>query len=57
VHAASDRLLIYGAGLLRGLAAGAISVLAAVYLAKRGFPDGEIGLVLASGLAGVLRDA
>jgi len=54
VHAASDRLLIYGAGLLRGLAAGAISVLAAVYLAKRGFPDGEIGLVLASGLAGVL---
>jgi len=49
-----DRLIIYGAGLLRGLAAGAISVLAAVYLAKRGFPEAEIGLVLASGLAGVL---
>ncbi|HYS12055.1 MAG TPA: MFS transporter [Burkholderiaceae bacterium] len=49
-----DRLLIYGAGLLRGLAAGAISVLAAVYLAKRGFPEVEIGVVLASGLAGVL---
>jgi len=39
---------------LRGLAAGAISVLAAVYLAKRGFPEVEIGIVLASGLAGVL---
>ncbi|MGE5338007.1 MAG: MFS transporter, partial [Gemmatimonadota bacterium] len=42
------------AGLLRGLAAGAISVLAAVYLAKRGFPDAEIGIVLSAGLAGVL---
>jgi MFS family permease len=51
---AADRLLIYGAGLLRGLAAGEISVLAAVYLAKRGFPEAEIGLVLACGLAGVL---
>jgi hypothetical protein len=30
-----DRLLIYGAALLRGFAAGAISVLAAVYLAKQ----------------------
>jgi MFS family permease len=49
-----DLLLIFGAGLLRGLAAGAISVLAAVYLAKRGFPEDEIGIVLASGLAGVL---
>jgi MFS family permease len=29
-------------------------VLAAVYLAKRGFPEVEIGIVLASGLAGVL---
>jgi MFS family permease len=49
-----NRQLIYAAGLLRGLAAGAISVLAAVFLAKRGFPEVEIGLVLASGLAGVL---
>ena len=49
-----DQRIIYGAGLLRGLAAGAISVLAAVYLAKRGFPEVEIGSVLASGLAGVL---
>jgi MFS family permease len=47
-------VVIYGAGLLRGLAAGAISVLAAVFLAKRGFPEVEIGVVLASGLAGVL---
>ncbi|HUL63297.1 MAG TPA: MFS transporter [Burkholderiaceae bacterium] len=54
MQADTDRLLIYGAGLLRGLAAGAISVLAAVFLAKRGFPDFEIGIVLASGLAGVL---
>src|SRR5512143_3686844 len=49
-----DRRLIYAAALLRGLAAGVISVLAAVYLAKRGFPEGEIGLVLSAGMAGVL---
>ncbi len=48
-----DRRLIYGAALLRGLAAGAISVLAAVYLAKRGFPADEIGIVLSAGMAGV----
>jgi MFS family permease len=48
-----DRRLIYAAALLRGLAAGAISVLAAVYLAKRGFPEAEIGLVLSAGMAGV----
>ena len=50
----NDRLLIYGAALLRGLAAGAISVLAAVYLAKRGFDAAAIGLVLSAGMAGVL---
>ncbi|MGZ8992794.1 MAG: MFS transporter [Burkholderiaceae bacterium] len=50
----SDRLLIYGAASLRGLAAGAISVLAAVYLAKRGFDEAAIGVVLSAGLAGVL---
>jgi MFS family permease len=49
----SDRHLIYAAALLRGLAAGAISVLAAVYLAKRGFAEASIGLVLAAGMAGV----
>ncbi len=49
-----DRRLIYGAALLRGLAAGAISVLAAVYLAKRGFPADDIGIVLSAGMAGVL---
>ena len=54
VNTNSDRLLIYGAALLRGLAAGAISVLAAVYLAKRGFDDAAIGVVLSAGLAGVL---
>ena len=48
-----DRRLIYGAALLRGLAAGAISVLAAVYLAKRGFPADDIGFVLSAGMAGV----
>ncbi|HYM48062.1 MAG TPA: MFS transporter, partial [Burkholderiaceae bacterium] len=50
----NDRLLIYAAALLRGLAAGAISVLAAVYLAKRGFDEAAIGLVLSAGMAGVL---
>ncbi len=50
----NDRLVIYAAALLRGLAAGAISVLAAVYLAKRGFDETAIGLVLSAGLAGVL---
>jgi len=48
-----DRRLIYAAALLRGLAAGAISVLAAVYLAKRGFPADDIGIVLSAGMAGV----
>ena len=50
----NDRLLIYGAALLRGLAAGAISVLAAVYLAKRGFDEAALGIVLSAGMAGVL---
>ncbi len=50
----NDRLLIYGAALLRGFAAGAISVLAAVYLAKRGFDEAAIGVVLSAGMAGVL---
>jgi MFS family permease len=48
-----DRLMIYAAALLRGLAAGAISVLAAVYLAKRGFAEAQIGIVLSAGMAGV----
>jgi len=48
-----DRRLIYAAALLRGLAAGTISVLAAVYLAKRGFPADDIGVVLSAGMAGV----
>ena len=50
----NDRLLIYGAALLRGFAAGAISVLAAVYLAKRGFDEAALGVVLSAGMAGVL---
>ena len=50
----NERLLIYGAALLRGLAAGAISVLAAVYLAKRGFDEAALGVVLSAGMAGVL---
>jgi MFS family permease len=49
----SDRSLIYTAALLRGLAAGSISVLAAVYLAKRGFDEAEVGMVLAAGFVGV----
>lgn len=48
-----DRHLVFTAGFLRGLAAGLISVLAAVYLAKRGFPAAEIGIVLTAGMAGV----
>jgi len=48
-----DRRLIYLAALLRGLGAGSISVLAAVYLAKRGFDESEVGLVLTAGFVGV----
>lgn len=48
-----DRRLIYLASLLRGLGAGSISVLAAVYLAKRGFEESEVGLVLTAGFVGV----
>ncbi len=51
--ARTDRHLIYAAAVLRGFAAGAISVLAAVYLAKRGFAEAQIGLLLSAGLAGV----
>jgi MFS family permease len=50
---ASDRSLIYTAALLRGLAAGSISVLAAVYLAKRGFDEADVGMVLTAGFVGV----
>lgn len=49
----SDRTLIYSAGFLRGLAAGLVSVLAAIYLAKRGFPADAIGAVLSAGMAGI----
>lgn len=52
-YAQRDRRLVYAAGFLRGLAAGLVSVLAAVYLAKRGFPADEIGYVLAAGMVGV----
>ncbi|HUJ85245.1 MAG TPA: MFS transporter [Burkholderiales bacterium] len=48
-----DRRLIYTAAMLRGLGAGSISVLAAVYLAKRGFDEAEVGLVLTAGFVGV----
>jgi MFS family permease len=48
-----DRTLVYTAAVLRGLAAGSISVLAAVYLAKRGFDESEVGFVLTAGFFGV----
>jgi MFS family permease len=47
-----DRLLIYAAGFLRALGVGLVGVLFALYLAAKGFHTGQIGLLVAAGIAG-----
>jgi MFS family permease len=49
---ASDCNLLFACDFLRSLAIGAVGVLLGIYLARLGLPEGEIGLVVASGLAG-----
>ncbi len=47
-----DRQRLYAAAFLRASATGLIGVLLGLYLARRGFSAGQIGLVIGSGLAG-----
>ncbi|BAU47776.1 ABC transporter permease [Sulfurifustis variabilis] len=48
----TDRGVLYAAAFLRALATGLMGVLLGIYLAKRGFAAGEIGLVIGAGLTG-----
>ena len=48
----SDQRLIYSAAFLRAIAVGVIGVLFALYLTARGFHVGQIGFLVAVGLAG-----
>jgi MFS family permease len=50
--AALDRRLLYGAAFVRALATGLVGVLLGVHLARLGYDEGRIGLVVAAGLAG-----
>ena len=52
-----DRRLLYANAFLRALATGLIGVLLGLYLARRGFPAGAVGLVIGSGLAGAALSA
>jgi MFS family permease len=52
-----DRRLLYANAFLRALATGLIGVLLGLYLARRGFPAGALGLVIGSGLAGAALSA
>lgn len=47
-----DRVLILAACFLRALATGLIGILLGLYLARRAFSAGEIGLVIGAGLSG-----
>jgi len=48
----TDRGVLYAAAFLRALATGLMGVLLGIYLAKRGFDAGEIGVVIGAGLTG-----
>jgi MFS family permease len=48
----NDRRLLFTAAFLRALATGMIGVLIAIFLARRGFDPGQIGLVVSAGLLG-----
>jgi len=53
----ADRRRIYLAAFLRAVATGLIGVLLGLYLARRGFSAGEIGLVIGFGLSGAAVSA
>lgn len=53
----SDRRRLFAAAFLRATATGLIGVLLGLYLARRGFSAGQIGLVIGFGLAGAATSA
>jgi MFS family permease len=53
----ADRTRLYAAAFLRATATGLIGVLLGLYLARRGFAAGEIGLVVGFGLSGAALSA
>lgn len=53
----TDRGILLAAALLRAIATGMVGVLLGIYLAARGFPPGESGLVVSAGLAGAAAAA
>jgi MFS family permease len=57
MSATADRQLLLACAFLRALATGLIGVLLGLYLARRGFAAGEIGLVIGTGLAGAASSA
>jgi len=57
MSATADRQLLLACAFLRALATGLIGVLLGLYLARRGFNAGEIGLVIGAGLSGAVSSA
>ena len=53
----TDRRLLLACAFLRAVATGLIGVLLGLYLARRGFSAGEIGLVIGAGLSGAASSA
>lgn len=57
MNTTADRRLLLACALLRATATGLIGVLLGLYLARRGFAAGEIGLVIGAGLTGAVSSA
>jgi MFS family permease len=57
MNATADRRLLLACAFLRAVATGLIGVLLGLYLARRGFAAGEIGLVIGAGLTGAVSAA
>jgi MFS family permease len=57
MSATADRRLLLAAAFLRAVATGLIGVLLGLYLARRGFAAGDIGLVIGTGLSGAVSSA
>lgn len=57
MSATADRRLLLASAFLRAVATGLIGVLLGLYLARRGFAAGEIGLVIGAGLSGAVSSA
>ena len=57
MNATTDRRLLLVCAFLRATATGLMGVLLGLYLARRGFAAGEIGLVIGAGLSGAVSSA